>query len=314
VLDDLELRSSIVKSVSVPVKSSGDHGSFTGFAIDLDTGSVSASPAIESDLQWNPASGFTSLGAAGLSVTGASFGSLTAVQISRMPLGTTSLSASLVPPSIPPSWPFLPHDAVVFGMRTSHGRYAKCRAYRSVLEGGALHLDWVTYDTPATSLDLNARWSVIESGDDTEWITPDCKFCKSSPVRRCGVIEAWPRLAAFPIDYQFCLCGEILEEGTGEVDTADGPLAYRLDGRTLYIETEMGQSVNCEVCVSAIDNRNLELYECLQLRKPGVEKRCHQCDPNQPLVAIEYVAAAANLATWRPLLEHQDAGKVRQPD
>jgi hypothetical protein len=302
VLDDLELRSTIVRSVSIPVKNQGGYISVGGFAVDLDTGVISADTRAGSDLVWNPAARLSTNGPSGLSVTGTSFGALTPVQISRLPLATNQLPIGLIPLTYPPSFLFLPHNEVVFGMRTTEGRLAKVRAWRSISEAGALHLDWVTFDTPIPSLDIAARWSVLERGEVTEYITPDCSFCRSNPVRWCGIFEAWPRLVAFPIDYQWCLCGEVLEEGSGEVSTTHGPLAYRLVGRRLYIETEMAQSIDCELCVSAIDARGLELYTCIRLNQSGIEKRCRKCDPRSPNVRIEMLAADTQLATWRPLL------------
>jgi hypothetical protein len=146
---------------------------------------------------------------------------------------------------------------------------------------------------------------VLERGEITEYITPDCSYCRSSPVRWCGVFEAWPRLVAFPVDYQWCLCGKVLEEGTGEVSTAHGPLSYRLTGRRLHIETEMEQPVQCELCVSAVDARGLELYTCIKLDQPGIERRCRKCEPKKPHIRIEMLAAEAHLDSWRPLLANQ---------
>lgn len=305
ILDDLELRSTIVRSVSVPIKNQGGHTSLAGFAVDLDTGVVSADVRPGSDLVWNPATKLAANGSSGLTITGTSFGALSPVQISRFPLTTNQVAASMIPLTFPPSFPFMPHNEVVFGMRTTTGRFAKVRAWRSIVEAGALHLDWVTYDTPTPSLDIAARWSVLERGEITEYITPDCSYCRSSPVRWCGVFEAWPRLVAFPVDYQWCLCGKVLEEGTGEVSTAHGPLSYRLTGRRLHIETEMEQPVQCELCVSAVDARGLELYTCIKLDQPGIERRCRKCEPKKPYIRIEMLAAEAHLDSWRPLLTNQ---------
>jgi len=302
VLDDLELRSTIVRSVSVPVKNQGSHNSFGGFAVDLDTGVISTDTRTGSDLVWNPAAMLSTNGPSGLSVTGTSFGALTPVQISRLPLATNQLPMGLIPLTFPPGFPFLTHIEIVFGVRTTEGRFAKARAWRSNIEAGALYLDWVTFDTPTPSLDIAARWSVLERGEVSESITPDCSFCRSNPVRWCGILEAWPRLAAFPIDYQWCLCGEVLEEGRGEVFTKHGPLAFRLVGRRLYIETEMAQSVDCELCVSAIDARGMELYTCIHLNQSGIERRCQKCDPNKPKVRVEMMAVDAQLSVWRPLI------------
>ncbi|MBN1447325.1 MAG: hypothetical protein JXA28_05290 [Bacteroidetes bacterium] len=308
VLDDLELRSTIVRSVSVPVKNQGGHTSFVGFAMDLDSGAITTDTRAGSDLVWNPASMLSTNGSSGLTITGSSFGALTPVQVSRFPLTTTQIPLGLIPFTFPPSFPFLPHNEIVFGVRTTEGRFAKVRAWRSITEGGALHLDWVTFDTPTPSLDIAARWSVLERGEVSEYITPDCSFCRSYPVSRCGIFEAWPRLAAFPIEYQWCLCGEVLEEGSGEVSTANGPLAYRLVGRRLYIETEMAQAVDCELCVSAIDARGMELYTCIRINQSGIEKRCRKCNPRKPNVRIEMAAVEAQLATWRPLLAAREPG------
>lgn len=303
ILDDLELRCGIIRSISVPVKSAGDHTSFGGFAIDLDNGTVRSAPAVGSDFTWDPLRGFQALGPTRFSITGASWGSLTPVQISRLPMGTLHIPASLVPWSFDPGFPFFPHDDIVFGARSSDGRYAKVRAWRSLTEGGATNVEWVTWATPVPQLDLAAHWSVLERGEVDEYITHNCEFCRSAPVRRCGLIEAWPRLMAFPVDYQWCLCGRVLEEGEGEVPSPDGPLSYRLEGRQLWIETDMGQSVDCEVCVSAIDRRGLELFTCMQLSQPGIEKRCRACDPSRKDYRVELIPAAVAARAWQPLLK-----------
>jgi hypothetical protein len=197
-------------------------------------------------------------------------------------------------------------------MRTTEGRLAKVRTYRSYSQSGALHLDWVTFDTPTPSLDIAGRWSVLERGAVNEYITPDCTFCRSNPVRWCGIFEAWPRLAAFPIDYQWCLCGEILEEGRGEVSSKHGPLAYRLVGRRLYIETEMAQPVDCELCVSAIDAHGLELFTCIRLNQSGIERRCRKCDPRKPVVRVEMLPVDVQLAAWRPLLSKETVERIEE--
>ena len=312
VLDDLELRSTIVRSVSVPVKSQGSHSSPAGFAVDLDTGLITADVRYQSDLVWEPGSALSANGPSGLTITGTAFQALTPVQISRFPLSSSGISAGFIPLTVPPFIPFLSHNEVVFGMRTTEGRLAKVRAWRSISEGGALHLDWVTFDTPTPSLDIAGRWSVLERGEVNEFITPDCSFCRSYPVSRCGIFEAWPRLATFPIDYEWCLCGEVLEEGTGEVSTEHGPLAYRLVGRRLYIETDMGQPVDCELCVSAIDARGLELYTCIRVRQSGIETRCRKCDPSRPNVRVAMLAAETQLDSWRPLMAREATSVVRE--
>jgi hypothetical protein len=302
VLDDLELRSSIVRSVSVPVNNQGDHTSLYGFSLDLDTGVVTVETRAGSDLIWGPEMGISTNGLSGLTITGTPYGALSPVQISQSPLVTNQIPIGLIPLTYPPYNPFLPHNEVVFGARTTEGRYTKVRAWRSLLAAGAVHLDWVTFDTPRPSLDIAGRWAATERGEVTEYITRDCKFCRTNPVSWCGVLEAWPRLAVFPVDLEWCLCGEVLEEGEGEVDTNGGSLTYRLRGRRLYIETEMGQSVDCELCVSSIDARGMELFTCVRLNQSGIEKSCRMCDPQQPLVQVEMIAAEGALNAWRPMM------------
>src|SRR6185369_9430208 len=173
ILDDLELRCAITRSLSVPVKTQGSHISLGGFSVDLDTSTVSADEAPTSDLTWRFNHSLKAAGIAGLAITGASYGAVTPVQVSRMALAGKLIPAGSIPFSFPPSAPFFSHASVVFGMRTSDGRLAKVEAWRDVLAGGALHLDWVTYDTPIPRLDITSNWTVIERGKVIEYITPD---------------------------------------------------------------------------------------------------------------------------------------------
>ncbi len=308
VLDDLELRCAITRSLNVPVKSQGSHLALTGFSVDLDTGAISAAQNVASDLTWRPGHSLAAVGPSRLSITGAAFGGLTPVQVSRLPLAGTLLPAASIPLSLPSSFPFGGHDAVVFGMRTSDGRLAKASAFRDLLAGGALRLNWVTWDTPIPSLAIRERCSVVERGEITETLTADCALCRSSPVRWCCVFDALPRLMPFPIDLQWCLCGTVIEPGKGEIDTASGLLAYQLAGTRLMVQaTELGQDIHCELCVSAIDGRGQEQFECLRLDKPGIDTQCRACVPTKRRYDLVLLPAKAATAAWRPLLS---AGKA----
>ncbi|UVI32902.1 hypothetical protein [Paenibacillus spongiae] len=313
ILDDLELHCSIIRSSSVPVKNQGSYSSLTGFTVDLDSGTIRSNVSPETDLIWNPSMGLSTNGPTGLTITGTSFDALTPVQISRLPLSGRDIPLQLIPVVLPPFFPFLEHEEVVFGIRTTKGRYAKVRAWRSILTGGELQLDWITYDTPVPQLDILDRWSVCERGQVTEFIRPDCSSCSSSPVRWCGEFEAWPKLMAFPVDYQWCLCGNILEEGEGNIATLQGSLSYKLTGRRLWIETEMGQSLDCELCVSAIDAKGVELFTCIHLLQPGIETRCRKCVPIATHTRIEIVPAEPMLSSWRPLITDETAMLKDQP-
>jgi len=307
ILDDLELRCAIVRSLSVPVKTQGSYVAFTGFSVDLDTGTVTSNERSTSDLTWRPNHSIKAPGPAGLTITGTPFGALTPVQISRMALTGKIVPAASIPLTFPPGIFLFPHVDIVFAVRTSDGRLAKVRAWRSILEGGALHLDWITYDTPVPRLDITQHWTVLERGPVTEYITPDCSFCRSAPVRWCAVFEAVPRLLPFPIDYQWCLCGEVIHDGEGQLPTATGPLSYKLQGRRLMIQTAMAQDVDCELCVSAIDGRGHELFTCIRVVRSGIERRCRKCVPADQRYNIAIMPAAAERASWRPLIDRRPA-------
>lgn len=52
ILDDLELRCSIIRSSSVPVKNHGQISAPSGWSIDLDTGEVRGEVFANADLTW----------------------------------------------------------------------------------------------------------------------------------------------------------------------------------------------------------------------------------------------------------------------
>lgn len=141
VLDDLELRSSIVRAPAVPIKNKGQHKDIRAFAVDLDTGEITNDIRFGTDLVWRPEQGLSVSGGSGLSITGTSYGAVTPVQVSHMPLTSTVIPPGAVPVSFPSPFWFMSHDAVVFGVRTSEGLLAKVKAWRSLTEGGALHLE-----------------------------------------------------------------------------------------------------------------------------------------------------------------------------
>ena len=70
ILDDLELRSSIIRSITVPVKNQGSHSSLAGFTVDLDAGTIRSDVLPGTDLIWNSSRGLSTNGPTGLTVTG----------------------------------------------------------------------------------------------------------------------------------------------------------------------------------------------------------------------------------------------------
>jgi hypothetical protein len=302
-LDDLEFRCSILKSITIPVKNQGQHTSLSGFAIDLETGGIRTDLNRASDLVWNPSNGISIGNTAGITVTNANFNALTPVQISRMPLNQNKILLGNIPLSMPPSLPFFPHDEIVFGVRTAEGRLAKVKAWRSLMEGGALKLEWLTYDTPIPSLEIASKWIAVDRDNIHEYITADCQYCTASDVRWRGVFNAKAKLMAYPIDFQWCLCGEVLQDKEGVIEHMGNKISYKVNGSKLIIEsTTIGQDINCEVCVSAIDFRGQELFVCTKANKDGHEVKCRKCGDKKPLVDFIHLPLKASVVNWRPFL------------
>lgn len=63
----------------------------------------------------------------------------------------------------------------------------------------------------------------------------------------------------------------------------------------------MGQNVGWQLCVSAIDAREQELF-CIQRSKKGIETRCRRCIPNARKFRLDIIPAEAALGGWRPLI------------
>lgn len=303
-LDDLELRGPVQRALNLPVKSSGQHRGTGAFAIDLDSGAIFSGPGevAPRDLNWAPGAGIHALNGAGLSISGQPYAALTPLQLRAYGFGTVVVQESGIPLSL--DLPFFGiHSEIVLAVRTSQGRLAKVRAWREVGDG-TLNLFWTTYDTPVPTLDLALRWSETETGERTTFPGSHFQLCERYEVaRRCDV-EAWPRLVAFPVDYQWCLCGTVLDEGEGELEHAGATIRYRIDGRHLEFETELGAAIDCELCVSAIDARGHELFTCVPLQRDGTETKCRGGRDFYPKPSVELIPCDPLKAvdTWQPVL------------
>lgn len=310
-LDDLELRGPIQRSLKLPIKSQGQHTASAGFTLDLDSGTVHPGTSTQAsiDLDWEPASGLDTRNGSGMSGSGISYGALTPAQLRTMSFATTHLSPGAIPASLDLPL-FGVHNEIVLGVRTNQGRLAKVRAWRDVLTA-TLKLHWITYDTPIPSLDIAARWTVRESGEATTFIGRDFATCTRTEVSRRCTIEAWPRLVVFPVNYQWCLCGKVLAEGEGEVTHAGGTLHYQLEGRHLTLETGMAQTLDCELCVSAIDATGRELFTCVPLQMASTDTKCGKGRKFYPKHALELIPCdpLRSINVWEPVssprVQHQ---------
>jgi hypothetical protein len=281
VLDDLELRGSIIRSLSIPIKNTGKYETFGSFSLDLETGAIynENSSMAGIDLSWNPTTGLTFKHNAACTITGYTYGSLTPTQIRTMSLNSTIIQRDLIP--IHGKIIFIEFGSeMVLGVRTNQGRLAKIKLWIDPFRGNILDMEWVTYDTPIPTLDIALMWSVKELGKSLPpRITGSGEgimICSDTEASFNCRIEAWPKLMAFPINYQWCIDGTILKEGDGVVKTSKGDLKYLLKGRFLKIESGMNQIVKSELCVSAIDHNNLELFTCVQLEHSGLQTSCQE--------------------------------------
>jgi hypothetical protein len=308
VLDDLELRGPVQRSLGLCVKSSGEVAMVGGFTLDLDTGNVRSMGSHQAslDLKWDPSIGLDALNGTRWGITGQPYGALTPLALRQMFMLGSHVGAAAIPQSI--DLPLLGwHHEMVMGVRTNEGRLAKLRVWRDLLHGDALQLHWTTYDTPIPVLDIVTRWEVTARGDSMGFISKDFASCRRDTVSRRCVVEAWPRLMAFPVNYQWCLCGTVLEAPSGSVSHAGGTLKYTLNGRDLVLEGGMGDTLDCELCVSAIDNQGRELFTCVQLKQDQYDVTCGKgrvfypkpkytvipCDPLRAIAQWEAVGSPA---------------------
>ena len=114
------------------------------------------------------------------------------------------------------------------------------------------------------------------------------------------MFEAIPRLLTYPVCFQWCLCGTVLTESEGEVDTPSGAITYEIIGKRLHIWGSLGQKLDCELCVSAIDMREREFFTCVPVKKPGTETKCCTPGGKKPggKIAIEKAYSATAMTQW----------------
>ncbi|MGY2093286.1 hypothetical protein [Nocardia gipuzkoensis] len=88
---------------------------------------------------------------------------------------------------------------------------------------------------------------------------------------------------ADPINYQWCLCGTVLDAERGTVQTSYGNLGYLIDEGRLSIATEkLDQAIECDLCLSAVYARDQELFTCIKLSRPLLDRRsCSTRPPTQ---------------------------------
>jgi hypothetical protein len=203
---------------------------------------------------------------------------------------TTAIPMSRVP-SVSPIGSF---DPLVFAVRTSENRYAKCRAYR--IDGYAqgisgFYLNYVTFDRPTPDIFPAVEPEVIDrepidSGTAGYW-KPNClpSFRMKGPryggglelvgergewteyaVARRIEVTADPQLMAFPIRSVKWKIGSESIEGSGTYRDGDHKIEYEVHGRTCVLTTELGKDIDVYLEAVLVDDRGISetMYKRIQ--------------------------------------------------
>ncbi|MFI9536842.1 hypothetical protein ACIG56_26780 [Nocardia fusca] len=275
-VEEIELDDVVVRGrprITLPnlTRNTGTHTGSAGFTLDLDSGTIATTTRPATDLIWDPEEGISTHGAAGLSIFPGSFNDLDLYTISTLPLNDHAISLAEIPISILDfsTLGAAYFNPLTFGVQTTDGRYAAVQVV--AFQGQPLQLAWRTYDHPIPELGIAAAWSVLDEGPPIQTNIPGCNDFE---VRWGATFKARPKLMAGPIDYQWCLCGTVLDTERGTLKTVHGNIEYLLDDDRLSIATEnLGQAIECELCVSAVDARDQELFTCIKLSR-GLDRRC----------------------------------------
>lgn len=304
-VEEIELDDVVVRgrpNITLPnlTRNTGTHTGSAGFTLDLDSGTIATTTRASTDLIWDPDQGVTTNGAAGLSIFSGSFSDLDLYTISTLPLNEHAIPLSDIPVSIFDLFALgtTQFHPLNFGVRTTDGRYAAVQIV--AFQGQPLQLAWRTYDHPIPELDIAAAWSVLDEGPPIQTNIPGCNDFE---VRWGAIFKARPKLMAGPIDYQWCLCGTVLDAERGTLKTLHGNIEYLLDDDRLSIATEnLGQAIECELCVSAVDARDQELFTCIKLSR-GLDRRCEPIRPPRTIspTLVRRPFPGPEPMTWRPL-------------
>ncbi len=315
-LDDLELRCSIIPEFRILAREERSHSSRTGFAVDLDSGTIEPDTFPGADLVWSPIRGISTVNGARLQIVAISYEQLTPERMARLELTDRRIPRTDIPiggEEFVLDFGRIFLGGVVFAVRTSAGRFARVRAWHDD-ETDQFHMTWVTYDNPIPRIDLRSRFSVRAKG---EQLNPGATLCQRFGVRSRTVLDAQPHLMALPIDFEWSLNGEVLTTATGSVTVPGGTLNYTLSAERdrLTVETtEIGQLVDCPLCVTGTDARGQEVVTCTDLRpRPIVTENCKIPDPPRPIPRFRIIPAGPLVATWRPLLPEIAKALAKRP-
>lgn len=197
-------------------------------------------------------------------LAGRSFFGLTESDLAELtyPANHGGIVNSLVPQSDSSNPPY----TVVFAVRTSEGRYAKCAAWQD--SRGRLHLRYRTYDTPLP-LSLTASWTSTRGAVVGTSVSAFAVVTEYEVSRR-GTLRANLQTTHTPVVYRWMWNGSVIS-GTGTL--AGTTAQYTVVGAVCTIQTQMSQPLAGEICVTASDATAFEATVCRQLNLSGTESQ-----------------------------------------
>jgi hypothetical protein len=199
-----------------------------------------------------------------LALPGRSFFGLTETELEKLPYPntTTAIPNFFVPRSDAAN----PPRVLVFAVRTTEGRYAKCAAWQD--STGRLHLRYHTFDNRQLPLFLLSNWNRTRGEQVGSSSIGPIRFTEYA-VAWSGLLRAQTQTLRAPISYRWQWDGRAV---TG-VGTLPGTTAsHSIFGGIFNIETQMGQPLLGDLCVTARDASGFEVTACRQIDLPGTER------------------------------------------
>jgi hypothetical protein len=291
ILDDLAVRGYVVlPDETPPIAASPDQLLLEGQSLDLDTGSVLPpltsgivnpeadllrvmptstgavaffSPGISGAVNTGFIGGLESESSARLVTLGeASFAALTEGDLRSLtyPAGRTSIPLGSIPFASDPQ----PANALVFGVRTTEGRFSKCAGWRDA--GARIHVRYHTYDTPLQLL-LHEEWNAtrLSGAGGTFLLTWHGTLIAEWKSQLPGTVIAFaPGLGR--VSFRWFWEGN---EITGNGILPDGTTRYAVANQRCEIWTMAGKSLKGQICVMGQELGSLSVTACRDVDLKG---------------------------------------------